>query len=86
MYEVFDTFLAMDTWHTSHPLDDDRFYKALHRIVRDDEFNPDEMGRYLFMKTGVQRDNEEDSRVNSIGRRVSQAWSVKDYLEAMARL
>ncbi len=46
MYQVFDNFLKVDTWHTAHPADEKRFFVALSGVVGDDAFNPDEMQGY----------------------------------------
>ena len=37
-YEL-DGFLNVDTWHTFHPLDEQRFYIALSKIISDPKFN-----------------------------------------------
>lgn len=81
MYGAFDSYLAPDTWHTSHPYDDQRFYRALARVVRDPDFNPDRMGEYLFQKTGVDRENRDDTRGRAIEHRVTEAWAIKHFLE-----
>lgn len=81
MYKVFDPFLAADTWHTSHPLDSERFYVALAQLVRNAEFSPDEMRDYMFRQTGVDPDNPEDSRVQAIDERTHEAWAIREFLE-----
>ena len=53
MYAVFDSFLAADTWHTTHPLDGRRFFLALDKVVRNENFNADKMAAYIYDKTGV---------------------------------
>jgi hypothetical protein len=55
MYEAFDKFLAVPTWHTTHDLDGERFYRALHQVVKDDAFNPDAMADDMHQKLGVPR-------------------------------
>lgn len=82
MYEVFDSYLNVDTWHTNHDLDERRFFQALGKVVRDDAFNPDEMGSYMLSAKGLGRDNEDDAYfVNVIDRRVLQAWAIRDFLQ-----
>lgn len=81
LYAAFDNFLAVETWHTTHPLDARRFYLALAEVVQDKSFNADSMAEYFFEKTGVRRDTEE-GLAQSIRRYASNAWAVKEYLEA----
>jgi hypothetical protein len=81
MYEAFDSYLNVDTWHTSHPLDGRRFFKALDRVINEPNFNPDQMGEYMRAKKGVH--NSEHPFYDVINRRVSDAWAVKEYFEAI---
>ena len=81
MYEVFDSYLNVDTWHTSHPLDGRRFFKALSRVVDDPDFNADQMGQYMRQKKNVSDETHPFFRI--IQERVSDAWAVKEYLEAI---
>jgi hypothetical protein len=80
MYEVFDKFLAVDTWHTRHPLDEQRFFIALATVAKNPKFNPDDLGAYIRAKKGVSRDNEEHPFNFEIDDYVAKAWAVKDYL------
>lgn len=82
MYEAFDKYLATDTWHTSHPMDDKRFYLALHTVVTNPDFNPDTMGEYFHQKK-PQKDPL-GAFEQAIADRVHDAWAVRDYLEALA--
>lgn len=75
MYAAFDRFLAVETWHTTHALDDQRFYKVLGEVVTSKGFNPDDMGNYF-------REQKGNAFAADIDRRVAQAWSVFDYLVA----
>jgi len=82
MYQVFDKFLAVETWHTTHPLDSERFYRALDQVVREENFNADTMARYMREKIGVSSDDE--SYFAAAIRRYSRdAWAVRDYLTAV---
>lgn len=81
LYAAFDKFLAVETWHTSHPLDARRFYVALAQVVQHEDFNADNMATYFFEKTGVQRDRE-DGLGPSIRGYASDAETVRGYLEA----
>jgi hypothetical protein len=82
MYKAFDSFLGIDTWHTRHPSDEERFFIALKKVVKEPHFNPDRMGEYIREKTGVSRNDEENPFNESIDHYVSAAWSVRDYLSA----
>ena len=81
MYAVFDSFLAADTWHTTHPLDGRRFFLALDKVVRNENFNADKMAAYIYDKTGVSPDTQ-DGLGYSIRRCTTAAWAVREYLEA----
>jgi hypothetical protein len=82
LYEAFDRFLSVDTWHTRHPSDEERFFIALKMVVTDLTFNPDNMGEYFRQKKKVSRDDEEHPFNYSIDHYVAAAWAVKDYLKA----
>jgi hypothetical protein len=86
MYQAFDSFLNMDTWHTRHPNDERRFFVALHTVVGNQEFNPDNLGDYMRVKKGVSRDAQENAFNYAIRHYVAAAWAVKDYLKATERL
>lgn len=78
MYEAFDAFIRVDTWHTSHPIDGERFYKVLQKPG----FDPDQMGLHMREKLGVSRDDEDHPFNSAIDRYVAAAWAVKEYLQA----
>lgn len=81
MYQAFDRWLATDTWHTSHPNDDARFYQALATVVTHDSFNADDMGTYFRTAKDVSRDDADDDHFNYvIDKRVTQADAVREYL------
>lgn len=42
-YAAFDSFLARETWHTSHPNDLSAFDLVLSCVISDPKFNPDQM-------------------------------------------
>jgi hypothetical protein len=52
-YDVFDSFLARATWHTSHPNDERAFYRCLREVVARPDFSPDSMGEYMRNKKGL---------------------------------
>jgi hypothetical protein len=78
-YEVFDSFLRVETWHTSHPLDDQRFFRCLHEVVEDPDFSAEAMGDYMRGVKGV--DSYEHHYASRIRDLVGKAWAVREYLE-----
>jgi hypothetical protein len=87
MYEVFDRFLATDTWHKCHPNNELRFYQLLHRVVREPAFNPDTMGEYMREKFQLSSAYDAgDYRVKAIDRLTSAAWAVFGYLQVTGQL
>jgi hypothetical protein len=83
MYEAFDRFLAVGTWHTNHDADGRRFYQVLSAVVRDPTFSPDQMGEYMRQKTGAKFSRQDHPFEHDISRLVSNAWAVRDYLQAI---
>ena len=81
MYEAFDKFLAMQNWHTTHPLDAQYFYRALDQVVRDKVFNPEKMAEYMANKLRISRDDESDF-ADAIRRYTKNAGVVQDFLKA----
>jgi hypothetical protein len=82
MYQAFDKFLAVPTWHTHHDLDAERFYQALHKVVKADAFSPDAMADYMHQKLGVPRGGANNYSNAAIDRYAAAAWAVRDYLKA----
>jgi len=81
-YNVFDPFVARDTWHTFHPLDERMFFQCLHKVVHDAEFSPEKMGEYIREARKI---GDDSPFVQDVATLVSKAWTVKDYLEAARR-
>jgi hypothetical protein len=79
-YNVFDPFLACQTWHTSHPLDEQRFFKCLSKVVDHPDFNPESMGDYIRGKQNI--DTDEHHFTEAVHDLVRKAWAVYDYLKA----
>lgn len=78
IYNVFDKFLRVETWHTSHACDDRRFYECLHEVVEETNFDPEAMGSYMRNAKGV--DSDEHPYAERIRELVSNAWAVREYL------
>jgi hypothetical protein len=81
MYEAFDDFLHVSTWHTRHPSDEERFFRALAAVVRNPQFNADALGKYIDQKReggeiGLIDEVYDDARDHY----VDAAWAVSDYL------
>lgn len=66
MYEVFDNFLSTDTWYKAHPSDERRFYGALAAVVWSDQFNPDQMRRYMRDKKNIPADDHKSKFAKTI--------------------
>jgi hypothetical protein len=47
MYEAFDAFLRIPTWHTKHALDEERFYDAVAAVVERRDFHGDSLSEYM---------------------------------------
>lgn len=82
MYKKLDRFLNVETWHSRHPLDEARFFKALHAIIKEPDFNPDTMAEHMRGKFKISRDDEHHPFARAIDHYQAAAWAVKHYLEA----
>jgi hypothetical protein len=80
MYKAFDHFLGIETWYTRHTNDEERFLKALSNVVKNANFNPDEMGAYMRAKIGINRDDVENAFNKAIDHYTAAAWAVRGYL------
>ena len=82
MYGVFDDFLRVPTWHTKHPVDEDRFYTALRQVVRRENFYPDNLGEYMDQKRadGELGDLTDEAYDDARAYYVAAAHAVKAYL------
>jgi hypothetical protein len=78
-HNVFDSFLNVDTGHTTHWLDNRRFFECLDKVVREPDFNAETMGEYFRNAKGV--DNYEHHFASCVRDLVSKASAVRDYLE-----
>jgi hypothetical protein len=81
MYEAFDVFVTTDTWHTTHLLDQKRFYQALHQVVRLSAFTPDGMAHYIREVTGT-AEGENAVHDEAIQRLKREASTIRDFLQA----
>jgi hypothetical protein len=85
MYEAFDDFLRVPTWHTTHSMDKRRFFCALRTVVGIPTFNPDLFGEYMDRKRkepdSAQANLIQDAYEIAREHYVRAAWAVKGYLE-----
>ena len=80
MYEEFNPFLDVETWHTRHAEDEERFFRALRRVVGNPRFNPDEMGEHMRARLRVDRNDDENPFNEAIDHYVAAAWAVRTFL------
>jgi hypothetical protein len=80
MYDVFDTFIGLDTWHTHHPNDEQRFMTALYKVVWNHGFNPDELRKYLRAKLNLSENDHRSHFSNDVDEYTQGAWAVKDFI------
>lgn len=78
MYSVFDAFLDRETWSTLHAMDLKEFNKALSDVVDDPTFSPEAMGDHM-------RQRKNPNYHHAIETLVSNAWAVKEFLDATGR-
>ncbi|MDX1739390.1 MAG: hypothetical protein R3261_14210 [Alphaproteobacteria bacterium] len=81
MYSIFDTFIDIDTWHTDHPDDLIRFYRALAFVVDQQEFCPQTMGNYIRDKIPT-TENTRALYDHAVEKLIHRAEAVKTYIAA----
>jgi hypothetical protein len=77
MYEIFDRFMANDTWFKNHGSEDRDFLTVLYKVVWSDEFSPDQMRKYFRSKF---TDDQLTHFNRAIDRYCNYAWAVKEFL------
>ena len=50
-YSVFDAFLSSCNWSMFHPLDKQRFHKALAEVITNEDFSVQDMEEYMLSFT-----------------------------------
>ena len=83
MYEVFDFFMNIPTWHTRHPHDERRFFTALGKVIEEPGFNPDEMAEYLRQKLNIDINDEANTLNKAIDHFARAAWAVRTYFRTL---
>jgi hypothetical protein len=81
MYEAFDAFIGVDTWHTGHAFDEERFYMCLYNVIWEPGFDPDGMALYLRDFKNISNDDYESAFAKDVERLRSQAWVVYDFIK-----
>lgn len=80
MYGAFNDYLDIDTWHTGHSYDLERFNHALARVINEPGFNPDQMGEHFRSYKNVDRDG--GAFDIAVDERVKAGWAVREYMDA----
>jgi hypothetical protein len=80
MYEAMDNFIAVDTWHSAQPSDQERFFKALASIVRNKNFSADELGSYLRNKLGLDSNDHDSIHARASAVAGDDAWAIEEFL------
>jgi len=80
MYDIFNSFLDVETWYKDNPFDNERFYSALSEVVLENDFSPDSMADHMRSYKNVSHDDntEYSRRIEDLQ---SAAWHIKDYLK-----
>lgn len=86
MYEALDEFTNVKTWTSHHWLDDERFYRALGRIVENHGFDPQRVGRYLEEKYIERFGNSDEAAAEAkklANLYAERAYTISKYLQAI---
>ena len=76
MYAPVKDFLDIDTWHTGHPLDMERFYIALSKVINDSNFHPGKLKDYMLKEMNLIDENEDNSFVKTINKLTNEAYVI----------
>jgi hypothetical protein len=80
LYEVFDQFVKIPSWHTGHPLDRARFMRALAKVIRQKKFDPEGMGTYLRANCSEDIWGPSDRFEKVIAALVGDAAAIREYM------
>lgn len=81
LYAAFDPFLSSPTWYADWTGDDLlRFHRALHSVINEAGFDPDQMRRYMRLRVGIADDGRVDPLAWKIDELVTMAHAVRDFL------
>ena len=81
MYQVFDSFLAIDTWASLHPFDEQRFHQALAKVVWSKNFCPDDMAEHFRRIKDVPEGDYKSPVAYAIEVYRGAAWGVVDFIK-----
>ncbi|MCW5727266.1 hypothetical protein [Parvibaculum sp.] len=85
MYDAMNGWLDIETWHTGHPNDRERFFRGLDKIIDSHNFNADEMREHCRRRVGLAIEDHESDLAKVIDRHAQEAWAVKEYLAIRRR-
>jgi hypothetical protein len=66
--------------HATRPNDEERFFRALKKVIEEPRFNPEQMADYMRQKLGVDRNDEGNHFNIAIDHYAAAAWAVRTYL------
>ncbi len=79
---AFGEFVKVKTWDTRSPDDEREFFLALDTIVRDRNFNPEQMAEFFRQTFETETTPDSESIDEAIEHYLDAAWAVKRYLES----
>ena len=86
MYKAFDEFFSHDSWTSHNWPDEDRFFQALDKVVRDEGFSVLDLGSYIAQKYAQEYPAADPEHLRGTrDHYVALADNVKRYLEATKR-
>ena len=84
MYTPIKSFLNVDTWHTSHPLDKNRFYIALSQIIDSSDFSSQKLRTFMLAEKNLLDEDYENSFVKEIDNLTREAETIHSYKKAIS--
>lgn len=82
MYTPIKDFLNVDTWHTGHPLDQQRFYVALSKIIDNPSFNSQKLRTFMLAEKNLLDEAYDDFFVKKIDELTGEAETIYSYKKA----
>lgn len=80
--KAFDTWLRMDTWHTGHPKDDERFHRSLKSAFDDVgiHISSDDFRKAIIAGLKMHRPGDVNAFENDIEEFAQRAEDIASYL------
>lgn len=82
--QKLDTWVKVNTWHTKHDLDMDRWYDFVDQYQKDHGYSIDEVALREIIERKV-TDGVTDSLREEIKARISLAYNILDFLKRTGR-